>query len=369
MARAQTAWTGPAIVPALLLALAACAPARPAPSEPGDLARAAQALRRGDVAALRAVLGQGEGHLEFAAAQARELDPAAWLIVMGASWREHDATACAAALAAKDGAALGRALGFGEQHMRADVLDSGRTVYSRRAGMSDYFETGEAPLAALRDDLAPALPPGARAYELTWWGTRQGRTLRLRTARNARGLANLQASLGLAATAFSPSGAQRTESARQAAGPALPGLALDAGDEWWGIEVRLVAADGMVERLKVGRDGAGWFVAESSRETLTARLETERDRRLTLARRLAGDFERSSGRWPRYFSDLSLRRRDLVDPAAPDGLLGWAELSANPAPTLVLLRPSSDRDDAIQCAHASAQGRRTITRGGELVWR
>jgi hypothetical protein len=289
---------------------------------------------------------------------------------MGASGRESDPAGCRAAMEAGDGDALLNALGFDEQQLRADVLDAGRTVYSRRAGSLEYFETGEAPLAALTDELLPAVPASLKAYEFTFWGSRKGRTVRLRMGRNVRGLSNLQAAQGLAVTAFNaPEGARHSQSAPGAlqdlAGMPVPVL----GDDWWGMECRVVTFDGTLARAKVGRDALGWFVVEAATSTLEERLEAERDRRLELLRRMAADLLRSAGRWPRYMTDLTVRQRDLVDPAVPAGRRGWAELAKKPKATIRLLQPKSDDDVAVECVHAGPRGRRVITRGGTLGWR
>jgi hypothetical protein len=366
MARLNTLLSGPALASALLLALvAACAPIAQPPNG-GIVEAAAAALRRGDTNGLRAALGHTDELAKFAAAQARQLDPEAWLIVMGASWREHDTAACAAALDKGDGEALLKALGFGEQQLRADVLDAGRTVYSRRAAAMDYYETGEAPIAAMQEDLLPPLPGTLRACELTFWGTRKSRVMRLRTGLNERGLTNMQASLGLATTAFSaPAGAKRTPQPTCDAMP-LPALT-DA--QWWGLEARIVTREGAILQLKLGRDDGGWFVVESSETSLRERLDTLRDRRLQAIRRLASDHQRSAGRWPRYVTDLTLRPRDLVDPAAPEGRLGWAELAPRPESTIRLLQAQDGDDVAAECVHAGPRGRRAVTRAGALGWR
>jgi hypothetical protein len=146
----------------------------------------------------------------------------------------------------------------------------------------------------------------------------------------------------------------------------LPGL---ADPQWWGIEARIVASDGAITRLKLGRDGGGWFVVESSQTSLRQRLEAVRDQRLETLRRLATDHQRSAGRWPRYVTDLTLRPRDLVDPAAPDGRLGWAEFAAKPQATIRLLQAARAEDVAAECIQTGREGRRVITRAGKLEWR
>lgn len=372
MARHRNILSGLALGPALLCWVAACAPVAPPPPKIGTMASAMAALQPGDLAALRAGLGHDDGLVVFAAAQADALDPRAWLIVMGASWRQNDPAACAAALQARNRAALLRGLGFDDQALESEVLSAGRTVFARRAGGLDYYESGKSALSVLRPDLAPDLAPGVAAYEIAYWTRVETRVVRVRVGRNQRGLSNLQAvpDPGSEGAPAAPAGA-RHASVSLAAGDGACGLQLPylGQDSWWAMDLRVVMADGTLATTRLARDGGGWFVLEASRATLAQRLEAERDRRLELARRSSADLLRSAGRWPAARSDLSLRPVDWADPASPAGRRGWSDHDQNVAPGLELLRPAGDDDPAVQCTHAGPQGRRAITRAGALIWR
>jgi len=335
------------------------------------MAAACAALQRGDVAALRAHMGQDTGLVAFARSQAQVLDPRAWLIVMGASWREADPAGCAAAMAAGDSMALCNALGFGDQALESEVLSAGRTVFARRAGGLDYYESSQSALSVLRPDLAPELPPGDAGYEVTYWTRIESRAVRVRVGRNARGLSNLQAlpDPGSEGAPTAPAKARFATAALAAgdgaAGVLLPGLSDGA---WWALDLRVVMQDGTLLTTRLAKDDAGWFVLEATRTKLAQRLEAERDRRLEVVRRSAADLLRSAGRWPKRASDLSLRPVDWADPAAPAGRLGWSDHDSPPKPGIELLTPVQDDDPAVQRTQAGPQGHRAITRAGNLVW-
>lgn len=360
---------GLALGPALVLLLAACAPApAPAPA-PGSFDDAAAALSRADAPALRKALGLGPGLAARAAELASRLDPRAWLVVMGASWREHDLAACARAMQARDDAALNAAIGIGEQALAAEILQAGRTVYTRRTGGMDYYHNSAAPLTLLAPALAPATSAGVEGYELTAWGRADDRVCRVRVGRNRRGMSNLSAAAdpALDGPARPRSSARFDTPANAAAGvsQALPPL-----DEthWMGLEARIVLADGGMETLRLGRDEGGWYLVERNRQSLAERLESERDRRLDLLRRTAAGLLQASGRWPRDESQITLRPVDYTDPASGPGRLGWADHDATPPRGIRLAQPQTGTDVAAECLEPVQGRRRVITRDGVLGW-
>lgn len=332
---------------------------------------ATAALRRGDIKAYSAALGHGPDFARRAVEEAATLDPKAWLVVMGAGWREHDLQACARALERDEPAALADALGFNEQALRSDVLDAGGTVYARRTAGLSYHESGAAPVGLLSAALAPPLRDGLRGYEFSAWGWADGRVMRVRTGRNLYGLSNVQAVPDQALTAF-PVAETKERYAEPAAALAtkakgLP-LPLLGQTDWFGLEGSFVAEDGTLSTVKLGRDIKGWYLLAFAQSSLAQRLETERDRRLEVVRRLASDMVRYGGRWPRHTGEISLAPTDLADPAATSGRRGWADYDARLAATIELLQPARGADPAVACIESGPQGRRAITRDGDLAW-
>lgn len=369
MALAFKSTRGLAIGPALVFVLCACAPVPPPPPPGGSLAEARAALSRGDAVALRACLGHGAGLAARAGGLAERLDPRAWLAVMGASWREHDLAACQRAMQAGDDTALASALGFGPQALAADILQAGRTVYPDRSGGMDYFSTSEAPLSLLEGELIPALAAGVAGYELAAWGRAGDRLCRVRAGRNARGISNLQASADPALDGPArPRNSARAATPIGAVGDCRQGLPLLSQSHWIGLEVRVVADDGTLEEVRLGRDEQGWYMVERTVTGLQARLESERDRRLELIRRTALGVMQASGRWPRDESQITLRAQDYADPASPQGRRGWADHDTVPPRGLRLVAPGAAQDIAVEATHPGPSGRRAITREGNLVW-
>lgn len=369
MAAKLTNPRGWALWPALVFVFAACAPAVH-PPEPGGLEGLARAQRRGDLAAVRKGLGLESGLSHTGRELAEQLDPRAWLVAMGASWREHDLKACRRALASGDDRALAAALGFGEQALQADVLQAGRTVFSRRSSGMDYFESGKAPGALVTAELAPVQAPGVLAVEFTYWADAEGRTARLRVGLRGDVISNLQATADAALD--SPPAARdhgRVATAALAGAGAAPLALPELGEaHWLGLEARAVLRDGEMITLRLSRDDRGWYAVEQTRQTMAQRLEAERDRRLELVRRLASDLQRSAGRWPAREDQITLRPVDLCDPAADSARRGWADHDSAPPRGIRLLQPAADADPAVECIQAVGGRRRAITRNGQLVW-
>jgi len=351
--------------------VASCAPVSPPPPGPETLPGLEASLRRGDISALRRGLGHGPGYARQAGQLANTLDPRAWLVAMGATGREHDLSGCVKAMAANDDAALASALGFGDQALQADVLQAGRTVFSRRSGGLDYFESGKAPLDLFDPAIVPAHDDSLLAAEFTYWGDADGRTTRLRVGRRGGAFTNLQATADAALDAPPRArDARRDPTASAAGGAQLRGFNLPELKEshWLGLEARGVTPQGDILLARLGRDAEGWYLVEFTRSTMTQRLEAERDKRLEHVRRLATDLQRAAGRWPGAESYLTLRPTDLCDPSAPDARRGWADHDARPPVGIALLQPAGAKDPAVACKHATAQGARAITREGNLIW-
>lgn len=354
-----------ALVP-LLFACCTPAPDYP-PPEPRTLAAAERALRRGDLPILRRELGKDRGLCDHARALADTLDPDAWLIALGAVNREHDLPAAARAMQAGDDDALADALGFSEQQLRADILGGGASVFARRADGRNYYETGAQPIALLEDVQLPGLPPGALALSVTLWGIRQERRYRLSYTLNRAGVAELQAVHELGRDAIDAGGPRHAGIASALPPGALRALELAdlAEPRWYGAEFRLLLQDGTLEHALLGRNDQGWAAAQAGAGSLPQRLAERRDERLKFLARRVSDFERTMGRRPRGFHEISHKPAQLVDPAAPAGRRGWADYDARPLPGFEL---GDGAEFSLAATHADAEGRRVIAGDGTLGW-
>lgn len=354
-------------MPALVFIMAACTPVAPPTVPPGGLDETAGALQRGNLPALRAALGHGKGHAARAREFATRLDPPAWLIVMGAVGREYDLAACRRAMLAGDDTALADALGFGEQALRADILQGGRTVFSRRSAGMDYYEAGPAPLTLLVPELTPEWQPSMAGYEVTAWGRVGERVVRLRIGRNAHGFSNLQAQADPALDAAPRArDGKRAATLALAGGQQLPDL---PEEHWMGYELRVVEGDGLLRVLRFGHDHDGWYQVERTETTLQQRTDAERDRRLEVVRRTAASYAGAAGRWPRGLNEITLRPADLVDPCHPQSAHGWVDHDPKPPVQLALQQPAAEADIAVQCTTLTpGKGYRAITRAGQLLW-
>jgi hypothetical protein len=340
---------------ALVLCFAACSSQHPEALAPRSPAAAAHAMRTGDSDAYLQHTGKDAGLLEHARDLAGRYDPPAWLIAMGAGWREHSLSDAHKAMHAGDHAALLRAVGFGPQHVSGDILAAGYSIYSKRAGGMNYHETGPVPLDLIKGVDLPGLPENCAAVEVTLWGNVDGRNLRVRYGLGSGGVTNLQAGVELARDSVTLPPAALRETVSEAL--------MDA--RFYGAEFRVLYVDGTIERKLLGRDEDGWGVAEHSRQSMAARLEETRDARLEAIRRRAADYRRTSGRWPRGMSELSVTARELVDPSAKGQ--AWAEFAPSPAADFVL---ADDPDGAWLAATTvtTPNGRRAITSTGEHIW-
>lgn len=353
-----------ALVPLLF---AACTPAPDfPPPQPRTLAAAEHALRRGDLPGLRNALRKGPGLCARARELAERLDPDAWLIALGAVNREHDLAAAARAMQAGDDDALADALGFSEQQLRADILGGGASVFARRADTRNYYETGAQPIALLDGIEPPGLPAKAMALSVTLWGIQQERRYRLSYTFNRDGVADLQAVHELGRDAIDAPGARHDQIADAMPAGALQALALAglAEPRWYGAEFRLLLDDGRLEHALLGRNETGWSLAESGASDLAQRQGERRDERLRFLGRRIGDFERTMGRLPRGFHEISHKPRDLVDPAAA-GRRGWADYDPEPQAGFEL---GDGTQFTVAALEAGPQGRRAITRDGALTW-
>lgn len=354
-----------ALVPLLFTA---CTPAPDyPPPEPGSLAAAEQALRRGDLPALRDAIGKGKGLCDRARELAAQLDPDSWLIAMGAVNREHDLPAAARAMQAGDDAALADALGYSDQQLHADILGGGASVFARRADGRNYYETGAQPIALMQDVKLPSLPAGGLALSVTLWGIQQERRYRLSYTFNRGGVAELQAVHELGRDAIDAPGPRHADITAALPPGTLRGLKLAdlAEPRWYGAEFRLLLGDGSLEYALLGRNEQGWALAESGTSSLAQRLAERRDERLRFLARRASDFERSSGRPPRGFHELSHKPRDLVDPGASAGRLGWADYDAEPQAGFEL---GDGTLFVVAATEAGPKGRRAVSRDGTLGW-
>jgi hypothetical protein len=358
---------------ALVLFLAACSAAAPGPApEPRSLVSTVEAMRTGDLPRLRADQGKGAGLCAHGTALALRLDPEAWLIAMGASGREHDLAAAAAAMRNGDEGALAYALGFSEQQLTADILSGGGSIYSRRSDGRSFYEVGPQPVELLDGFIPPALPQGCLALEATLRGTINERRFKISLGLDPGGVTNLQAGLDMAADAVKAPGRAARYSDPNLALPSTGALHhLDVqclqDARWIVADLVLLRDDAAIERVQLARDSAGSALVETSVETRDDRLGRQRDERLEFLRLRAAGFERTSGRWPRGLHELSFKPWQLVDPASPAGRLGWADHDAKP-PAGLELAESADTEYAVIATYAGDNGRRAVARDGRLLW-
>ena len=326
------------------------------------------ALRTGDVAALREHLGKGPGLAARARELATKLDTEAWLVAMGAVEREYDLPHAVAAMQADNDTELADALGFGQQALQQDVLNGGGSVYIRRANARKYYQSGAQPIALLDDVEFPLLPAGCMAMHVTLWGRLNGRELRVRYGLGVSGATNLEADAELGRTEISPpSGAQRYQDAADAlprVGPAATfNVAGLANERWYGAQFILLAPDGTIQNVLMGRDDGGWGIVEQKLTARQTRLGELRDQRMNVIRRRAADMLRSAGLWPRKLDDVNLQARELCDPTVDP----WAEFAIDPIPGFEV---AADPNGIWQVAATAItpKGRRAITPTGAFIW-
>ncbi|MCA8916836.1 MAG: hypothetical protein KDB90_15695 [Planctomycetes bacterium] len=289
---------------------------------------------------------------------------------MGADEREHDLVAAMTSMRAGDDAALETALGFGPQDLATTVFNAGASVFARRAGGRNYYESGPQPLDLLDDGPTPTLPEGFLVMAVTLWGSVDGREFRVDYAFDESGLVNLDGVLWQATTSMEiPPRAARYPDPQHA----LPGWAGKLAVEgllkpaYWGAKFRLVAMDGTLQRIELGRDERGWALCDGSNTSLQERLGSLRDERLEFIRRRANDFRRTSGRWPRGLHELTFAAKQLSDPTSDLGRLGWADYEASPAVGFEVA-PDEAAEYAAACTQTGPAGRRAIRRDGSYFW-
>lgn len=365
---------GLALSALVLLVFSSCSPPHsPSSPPPRSLESVKDALAAGDYSGLRRALGHDDVYMEHARRFAGRYDPEGWLVCMSAVRREYRLDAAAKAMQAGDRKGLLGALGFGEQQLRADILNAGDSVEARRAGGMNYFERAPRPIGIMDLATLPRMPEGATAMHVTLYGKREGRHIRLEYALRADGAVDLRASRELAATDVPcPEGARVLRDPnhavdREGAWGNLD-LAALSDRHWYGLRLLCLRDDGRLLKLRMGRNGDGWFVVERSDETLMQRLEAGRDDALDRIRRSALVIERTRKRWPRGPHELSEQPREYVDPAAPEGRRGWALYDDNPPRTLELAGDPAAEGYAVRSKHRTKRGLRAITRDGRLTW-
>ncbi|MCB9893301.1 MAG: hypothetical protein H6839_02505 [Planctomycetes bacterium] len=355
----------------MLLLLAACAPPDPAPRPvPRSLEAAETALRAADVEQLRAELGKGRGLAQRGHELAARLDPPAWLVAMGADEREHDLVAAIEAMRAGDDMALQAALGFGPQDLAASIFNGGASVYARRAGGRNYYESGPQPLDLLNHANVPSLPEGWLASGVTLWGTMEGRQFRVDYTLDATGVVNLDGGIWQATTSMKVPPRTTHYADPMAALPAAARVLSVSGlvaPQFWGARLRLIGVGARVLRVELGRDENGWALCDYSDTALQERLGAIRDERLDFIRRRALGFQRSSGRWPRGLHELTFAKSELSDPTSSSGRLGWGDYDAAPSVDFEVA-PSEDAEYAAACKESTSAGRRAVSVDGSFFW-
>ena len=362
---------GMATAALVLLLFPACSPPdKPMAPAPRSLQAGVAALRTGDLQALRKDLGQGEGFAARARELADRLDPPTWLIAVGAHSAQHDLPAAIKAMNTGDDLALAEALGFGQQHLATSIFNAGSSVYSRQAGGRNFYETGPQPLDLIEGIDVPVLPEGSLALDVSLWGTLEGRSFRVDYTLAADGLVALNAGLEQARTEIeAPSRASRSTKPNDA----LPAEAMSMPvgfliePRFWGAEIQLLAPDGDLRVVVLGRNDKGWALVRFDSTTLEGRLSTIRDERLSLIAQRALQFEARVGRWPRGLNEVAHKPTQLVDPTSDGGRRGWAEYAAAP-PVQMELVADADGDYVAVCTQTGINGRRAVARDGRLFW-
>lgn len=338
----------------------------PPPPEPRSALAAVHSLRRGDRASHLHNIGKGPGVLQRALALQQRLDPQAWLVAMGAVTRQHNLAAAAAAMHAGDEAALLAALGCGDQPLRLELLDANHSVTAVRAGGRNYYRFAEPAADALNDWEPPPLPPGALALHVTALAEVGERDCRLQFGCDENGMTDLRVAIDQAGRSKAPPShdASAHEGALSAMGLSPSALQLDRYVE---VTVRLLQADGSLYTTRLVRAGQDWALLEHNHSTIATRLAEQRDGRLTRIQLTAASLALRNGRWPAA-PDLLLRPADWFDPASPRARNGWSEYENSPPRGLELAHAPEPDDVAVFALHRQPQGRRAITRKGELKW-
>ncbi|RIK62332.1 MAG: hypothetical protein DCC64_10420 [Planctomycetota bacterium] len=362
------AWKSRSSVLVFVLLAACSPPSQPPPPPPGSLEFAQAALLQGDLGRYRASLGKSSGLAPRAQLAMSELDPAAWLVAMGARWREYDLAACRMALARHDEAALAAALGFSDDALMAALLDAPSRLSESFAGGRRYFREVDPPL-----NLLDALElKGGRAWPRAWL-VRYHAEISRRPCVLRCGMFEGAASELFADEKFPPAaeveGTDLTLLRGQCRGPAKEALEAApwpaTASEGALLEFAALFDDGSLVDLKAIRRGGRWRVAEPAVSSRSERLAAAREEALRRVVKAALEFEARQGRWPAP-QDLNLRPGDWVDPAAASAALGWAAHDERPLPTLAL---AADRPGPGEPAVYAVEGKAAMDRGGRMIRR
>lgn len=323
-------------------------------------------LRKGDRASHLHNIGKGKGVLQRALELQQRLDPQAWLVAMGVVTRQHNLAAAAAAMHAGDEAALLAALGCGEQPVRLELLDANHSVAAVRAGGRNYYRVAEPAAGVLTGWQPPPLPPGALAYHVTALAEVGERECRLQFGGDEAGMTDLRVAIDQAGRSKAPPSYDAS-----AADGALSAMRVSANslqlDRYVEVTVRMLQSDGSLHTARLVRAGQDWALLEYNQSTIATRLAEQRDGRLTRIQLTAASLALRNGRWPAE-PDLLLRPADWFDPASPQARNGWAEHDASPPKGLELAHAPEPDDVAVFALHRHPQGRRAVTRKGELKW-
>lgn len=324
-------------------------------------------MRTGDQDRLRRELGKDSQLAARAKALRETLDPQAWLVALGAVTREHDLQAAASAMNADDGAALRDALGFSRQAIADDILAATHSVEARRANDMNYFVDASPAIAAFDGWEFPPLAAGLAAYHVTALAAVGERRVRIHFGCDSRGLTDLRAAFDIAGRTrpvFIPLG-------RAALASDVLKSPLDVGwlddPRFHEATIRVLHEDGSLAVARLARDG-DWLLVEHATQPLQQRLAEQRDGRLLRIQRTAADHAARHGRWPRDAALLILKAADWSDPAAPAADRGWADFTSSP-PQGIELRTAPEPGDVAAIALAvTPDGRRAVTRRGNLIW-
>ncbi|MCC7510051.1 MAG: hypothetical protein IT464_11880 [Planctomycetes bacterium] len=355
----------------LVLCICACTPAPPAkPPTPRSPEAALDALRTGNLDAIREHLGKGDGFATRAIELQGSLDPAAWLIAMGAHGRQHDLAAAAAVMAARDEHAVRDAIGFSDQALRQDLLNGNHSVATVRAFERNYYRWAAPAADAFDGWHVPSLPKGALAYHVTAQVRVGERDVRIWFGRDQQGMTEMRAEVDLTGgPGQPPRNARRATDPAQLVEPAIA-LSLDwlKSQSLHEAHLRVLQPDGTLSSARLVRDNDTWALLEARSQTMPERLAELRDSRLQRIQRSASDHALRHAAWPTSRDMLLLRPADWVDPTTETARRGWADFDASPPVGLELRNATEPGDIAVIALHAGPEGRRAITRKGELTW-
>lgn len=350
-----------------LLGLVACSPpTQPDAPQPGSLAAARRCIRSGNLPALK--LNLGLAPFQRAGVRPLRLDPEAWLVLQGASWREHDLKACYNAGGVDE---LPKALGLTDDALTASLLTAPSRLSDKLAGGRRYFRSVEPPLNLL-DDLEPEpFAKAGQAWLLRYKASLAERTCTLRLGFDHRGVTELHAEENPFDSSPVRKGGSRTDLAAMlkvlapSVAQGLTGAPIprQLPEGAHSLEVRGVNAFGTLFEMHALALDRGWQILYARETSLAERLRNQRDDDLRLVLEAALEHERRSGSWPAP-SDLSLSAGNWVDVAAKSGELGWQRYAKQPVTGFGLAAKSPGNDEpAVFCL----EGKRGITRKGQLI--